>query len=441
MLNVFTTGTVAAIVAFAGVAPATPEAALTRLEAARAALNKAPSLSAEVEIKATGAVAAAMPSAKSKLVAVRPAKEVGSETLPGFQVRVTGVGRLAASKPEINFDVSRRDNILEWPSHDQKIIRVRLERAARDEQVRFMKDLAPTDIFGADPFGRFITDEDVAARLELESPADVNGVMCDVVKVPQGQTSRFTRYYIAQGDHLPRRIEMSFSTAGIEGAIITDYTKVRADESLAITAAQVPTPSGYSREPEPGASQALSPSDIEPAKNVFDPGATPPPNAPKPVASDWELEAPGGKKVKLSDFRGSMVVLDFWGTWCAPCLEAAPELQKLHEQYKGKGVNVLGLNFRERDPQKAIDHMKSHNYTFGLLLNADQVVRDYRIRVFPTYYVIGFDGEVVHVADGYKPDSTFTEIRKVIDDYLASRSEGAVDGATTGSATGEQMGK
>ncbi|MBX3363635.1 MAG: TlpA family protein disulfide reductase [Phycisphaeraceae bacterium] len=436
MLDFLKTGTLAAIVSFAGVAVATPDQAMARLEASRAALGKTLTIAAEVETKATGTIAGAMPSAKSKLIAVRPDPASVGGVNTGFHVRVTGVGRLAASKPEINFDVLRRENKLEWMAHDQRIVRVRMERAARDDQVRFMKDLAPVEIFGPDPFGRIVSDSEIAARLELEAPVAVDGVMCDVVRVPQGQTTRFTRYYIGQSDHLPRRIEMSFSTAGIEGSILTDYTKVQVNTGLTIDATKLPAPSGYSREPEPGVAPSISMQDLEPPKNVPDLGATTPAEMPRPIASDWELESPDGKKVKLSDFRGSVVVLDFWGTWCAPCLQAAPELQKLHEDYKSRNVHVLGLNFRERDPQNAIDHMKEHNYTFPILLRADQVVRDYRIRIFPTYYIIGFNGEIVHVADGYKPETTFQEMRKVIDQYLAdppARSDagvGAVSGET-----------
>lgn len=424
MLTICHSTLAAAIVAVCGVACATPEEAKARLEASAQALAEINTFTAEVVHGGTGQFADMMASGEGRLIAVRPPVEDASAEVPPFQVRVTGVGRMAKSKPDLNFDVVRRGNVIEWLEHDQKALRVRTERQARHEQVRVTREMVPGDIFGPEPFARQMAD----GRISLEEPVSVDGVLCDVVKVPQGNTSRFVLYYLGQDDHLPRRVEQTYSMGGAAGAMFTEFRAIKVNEPVDLAKASLELPEGYTRENEPGQAPPVTPNMIQ--EQGMDKGADPglvttAPGAPLQVAADWELKDADGKTVKLSDLRGNVVVLDFWGTWCAPCLKAAPEVQALHEAFLGQPVKVLGLNFREKDPQKAIDHMREHNYTFGLLLGADQVVRDYRVRVFPTYYVIGFDGEVVHIEDGYKAGQTFGELNRVITEYLGSREEGS----------------
>src|SRR6266567_2066513 len=62
------------------------------------------------------------------------------------------------------------------------------------------------------------------------------------------------------------------------------------------------------------------------------------------TAPDWELSDADGKLQTLAQYRGKIVVLDFWATWCGPCAEVMPQMQKLHEKYKDKGVAVFGVS-------------------------------------------------------------------------------------------------
>jgi len=98
--------------------------------------------------------------------------------------------------------------------------------------------------------------------------------------------------------------------------------------------------------------------------------------------------------VTLSKLRGKVVLLDFWATWCGPCRIEMPRVEKLHQEFKGKGLIVLGVNLREA-PERARAFMKKNGYTFGSLLDAKAEVADrYQVDGIPTLLVIDRKGQI-----------------------------------------------
>ncbi|MGH3621892.1 MAG: TlpA family protein disulfide reductase [Sciscionella sp.] len=77
-----------------------------------------------------------------------------------------------------------------------------------------------------------------------------------------------------------------------------------------------------------------------------------------------------GKTISLSDFAGKVVVLNIWGSWCPPCRAEAPELQKLSEQEKGSGVQVLGIDVRDPDRSAPRDFVRDRNITYPSIYDA-----------------------------------------------------------------------
>lgn len=116
------------------------------------------------------------------------------------------------------------------------------------------------------------------------------------------------------------------------------------------------------------------------------------------AAPDWKLEDAEGKTHSLSAYRGKVLVLDFWATWCGPCTEVMPRMQKLHEKYKERGVVVFGVNSWERNDPLAL--MKKKRYTYGLLLKGEEIGDLYRIKGLPVVYVIGVDGRIIYRHEG-----------------------------------------
>ena len=136
------------------------------------------------------------------------------------------------------------------------------------------------------------------------------------------------------------------------------------------------------------------------------------------AAPDFNLTSLDGNQVSLASLKGDVVLLDFGATWCRPCKAAMPTIQKLHEAYKDKGVVILGVNTWEKNADAAKDYMARNKFTYGRLLNGDDLAKAYGVTGIPTLVIIGKDGKVA-MADMGLSDDTGASLRKVIDAALA----------------------
>ncbi|RCW50635.1 MULTISPECIES: TlpA family protein disulfide reductase [Halanaerobium] len=108
-------------------------------------------------------------------------------------------------------------------------------------------------------------------------------------------------------------------------------------------------------------------------------------------APDFELKNINDKKVSLSDFRGQKVFLNFWASWCPPCREEMPDIQKLHENY-GEEVIILAVNVGE-NKSTAANFMMKNGLSFSVLLDTDKsTAQNYLVRGIPTSYFLNEDG-------------------------------------------------
>ncbi len=113
--------------------------------------------------------------------------------------------------------------------------------------------------------------------------------------------------------------------------------------------------------------------------------------APGDVAPDFTFTFANGETRRLSDLRGSKVVVNFWATWCAPCAEEMPDLQRLDER---GDVVVLGVNRLEL-PDVIIPFARERNLTFTLIANPDgDIVERYGAKNIPISYFINSDGTI-----------------------------------------------
>ena len=145
------------------------------------------------------------------------------------------------------------------------------------------------------------------------------------------------------------------------------------------------------------------------------PGAAPPPRPPLlatgTAAPDFAATAADGRVVKLSDFRGKVVLIDFWATWCGPCKAAMPHIETLHQRFKTRGLVVLGVcvwDDRARfdawttDPEVVTTYLKVFDPA-GKSDGQDIARRFYHVSGIPTFYLVGRTGIILFAGVGASP--------------------------------------
>ncbi|HEY2986335.1 MAG TPA: TlpA disulfide reductase family protein [Candidatus Binatia bacterium] len=108
---------------------------------------------------------------------------------------------------------------------------------------------------------------------------------------------------------------------------------------------------------------------------------------------DFSLPDPAGKKVSLKNFRGKLVLLNFWATWCVPCREEMPAMERLYQQFRSKGFTIVAVDVKD-DPKQALPFLKELKITYPVMLDTDgEVGLLYGAWGLPATYLIGPKGE------------------------------------------------
>ncbi len=139
-------------------------------------------------------------------------------------------------------------------------------------------------------------------------------------------------------------------------------------------------------------------------------------------APDFALQALDGSTVRLSDYQGKVVLLNFWGTWCEPCKAETPALEAAYQKLKNEGLVIIGVDLlhSERSLNRDIEHVREFAQFYGvnypLVLDEDgSVSRAYAIHPIPTTYIIDPEGKVryIRVSELREPDveRLFREIK------------------------------
>lgn len=132
------------------------------------------------------------------------------------------------------------------------------------------------------------------------------------------------------------------------------------------------------------------------------------------VAPAFDLKTLGGRNVSLAAYRGQVVLLDFWATFCAPCVAALPELQALHARLAPRGFAVIGLTVADRLPlvKKATANAK---VAYPVLLSTPEVWNAYKVNALPSLILVGRDGRIVKRYGGEADKSAMlAEIERAI---------------------------
>lgn len=111
------------------------------------------------------------------------------------------------------------------------------------------------------------------------------------------------------------------------------------------------------------------------------------------AAPDMALNDQSGEKISLDALRGKVVLLDFWGVWCGPCRQKLPKTQDIHEEFKDKGLAVIGIHSSSRTEGMA-DFIAQNNITFPIGTDPGHLADDYSVSGWPTYYLIDKQGRI-----------------------------------------------
>ena len=121
-------------------------------------------------------------------------------------------------------------------------------------------------------------------------------------------------------------------------------------------------------------------------------------------APDFTLPTLAGDSLRLSDLRGQIVVLNFWATWCAPCVEEIPELIDLHDELNPHGLTVLGVSLDEEGPDLIKPFTDRFGITYPIPLDDGAVAEAYGgVWALPTAYVIDPEGQIMPRVIGLFP--------------------------------------
>jgi cytochrome c biogenesis protein CcmG, thiol:disulfide interchange protein DsbE len=134
------------------------------------------------------------------------------------------------------------------------------------------------------------------------------------------------------------------------------------------------------------------------------------------IAPDFDL--PGGKgAVKLSDYKGKVVYVDFWASWCGPCKQSFPWMNDMQSRYSGKGLNLLAVNVDQK-AEDAQTFLKDNAAKFTVAFDqSGKTPKAYAIKGMPTSVLIGADGKVLMVHSGFKEEQR-DELEKQIKQAL-----------------------
>lgn len=250
----------------------------------------------------------------------------------------------------------------------------------------------------------------IAAAMGEERTLD--GVRCQVVTLTRetelgggGQSARLVEELtVALGvdDHLPRSARSVLrQIAGTEVAVQeteTTYTKVRSNVGPKEDSFRITAPAGFAHRVEASGPESPVP---ELAVKAGD------------RAKEFTLKNLDGAERRLADYRGKVLVLDFWATWCGPCKQVMPTMQAIHEHFKDRPVAIVGVNVGEKAPNAGVEYMRAQKFSYECLLAGEELAKAYAIQLIPTLIIVGPDGTILLAQSGVSADEKETLIKLI----------------------------
>jgi len=133
-------------------------------------------------------------------------------------------------------------------------------------------------------------------------------------------------------------------------------------------------------------------------------------------APDFSLSSPDGEQVKLSDFKGKVIILDFWATRCPPCRREIPDFIKLQDKYRDKGLVIIGVSLDRGNIETVKNFCRDEGVNYPIVMGDFEVTESYGgIMYIPTTFVIGRNGNIVKKFIGFTSMGVFEgEVEKLL---------------------------
>ncbi len=113
-------------------------------------------------------------------------------------------------------------------------------------------------------------------------------------------------------------------------------------------------------------------------------------------APDFTFPGLDGKKVSLSDYRGKVVLVNIWATWCPPCVEEMPSMEKLYQKFKGENFEILAVSIDEPGLKAVAPFMRKSNLTFPALIDSEGAIKAvYGITGVPESFIVDKQGILI----------------------------------------------
>lgn len=134
-----------------------------------------------------------------------------------------------------------------------------------------------------------------------------------------------------------------------------------------------------------------------------------PGQGPRPPAPDFNLKTLDGKTLQLSALKGKVVLLDFWATWCPPCREEIPHFKELYDQYRGKGLEIIGVALDDGGEKDVAPFAQKNQINYPLSVTGAQELgqRYGGIRGIPTTFLVDKQGRIAQKYVGYQSKQVF----------------------------------
>lgn len=125
----------------------------------------------------------------------------------------------------------------------------------------------------------------------------------------------------------------------------------------------------------------------------------------------------------LSQYKGKVIYVDFWASWCGPCAKSFPFLNEMHKQFKEQGLQIVGVNLDE-NISDAKSFLAKYPAMFTVVTDVSkQCAKDFDVKAMPSSYIIDREGKVQHIHLGFRPGEA-KEIRVIVEKLLADKGVG-----------------